>query len=139
MDGLFKRNIVRGDISCVLCAEGDETAEHLFTSYRVASTLWPIISLWCKISVILAFSVKDLLETHESIGLKGKKKEVIQGIIRIGCWSIWKARNEAKFNNKETKIEGIIREIMTVGFIWLSSRSKDIDVRWEEWCKSVYM
>ncbi|XP_021974957.1 uncharacterized protein LOC110870066 [Helianthus annuus] len=122
MDALKRRNIDRGDSNCVLCGEGEESMEHLFTSCCFAAMLCPIISLWCKILNIFAFSVNDLLDTHEHIGLKGIKKEVVQGIIRIGCWSIWKARNEARFNNKIIKLEGIIREIKTVGFLWFNSR-----------------
>ncbi|XP_022041861.1 uncharacterized protein LOC110944507 [Helianthus annuus] len=113
-DALKKRNIDRGDQVCVLCDEEDETVEHLFTSCYIALTLWSIVSMWCKIPLILAFSVRDLLESHENIGLKGKKKEVIQGIVRVGCWSNWKARNEARFNNKPAKLEGIIREIKSI-------------------------
>ncbi|XP_022019760.1 uncharacterized protein LOC110919816 [Helianthus annuus] len=139
MDALKKRNIDRGDQTCVLCGEVDETVEHLFTSCNIASTVWSIVSMWCKIPMIWAFSVRDLLESHENIDLKGKKKQVIQGIIRIGCWSIWKARNESRFNNNPVKLEVIIREIKSVGFLWLNSRSKDSAVKWEEWCNFVNM
>ncbi|KAJ0896018.1 putative reverse transcriptase zinc-binding domain-containing protein [Helianthus annuus] len=136
---LKRRNIDRGDPSCVLCGEGEELVEHLFTSCSIVSMLWPIISMWCKIPNILTFSVKDLPESHEHVGLKGNKKMVVQGIIKIGCWSIWKAMNDARFNNKVVKLEGIIREIKTVGFLWLNSRSKNIEISWEEWCKFVNM
>ncbi|KAJ0935989.1 putative reverse transcriptase zinc-binding domain-containing protein [Helianthus annuus] len=108
MDALKKRNIDRGDKVCVHCGEEDETVEHLFTSCYIALTIWSMVSMWCKIPLILAFLVRDLLESHENIGLKGKKKEVIQGIIRIGCWSIWKARNEARFNNNPANWRGLL-------------------------------
>ncbi|MFS7974589.1 putative reverse transcriptase zinc-binding domain-containing protein [Helianthus anomalus] len=109
MDSLMKRNIVRGNQNCVFCLEAEETSVHLFTSCNLSSTVWSLVSLWCKIPFIWAFSVKDLLESHDFIGLSGKKKDMVQGIIRIGCWSIWKARNEVRFNNKNVKLEDIIR------------------------------
>ncbi|KAF5812274.1 putative RNA-directed DNA polymerase [Helianthus annuus] len=139
MDALRKRNIELGNQSCVLCGEEDESVSHLFTSCYLASSLWSIVSSWCKIPPIMAFSVKDLLETHENIGLKGRKKEVIQGIIRIGCWCIWKARNDARFNYISVNLAGIITELKSVGLFWLNSRSKNYNVSWREWCSFVNM
>ncbi|XP_022004462.1 uncharacterized protein LOC110902028 [Helianthus annuus] len=139
MDALKKRNIDKGDGTCVLCGDQDESVEHLFTACGVASTIWSVVSLWCKIPHILAFSVKDLLEAHEVGSLKGRKKDLIQGIVRIGCWCIWKARNEVKFNNKEVKIEGIVRELKSLGFFWYNARSRGNEVSWSEWRKFVNM
>ncbi|KAJ0878040.1 putative reverse transcriptase zinc-binding domain-containing protein [Helianthus annuus] len=139
MDALKSRNIDRGDQTCVLCGECDETAEHLFSSCSFSSTVWALISLWCKIPCIWAFSVKDLLESHEFAGISGRKKDIIQGVIRIGCWVIWKSRNEARFNNKPVKMEEVIREIKSFGFFWFNARSKDIEINWLDWCNFVNM
>ncbi|MFS8028122.1 hypothetical protein Hanom_Chr16g01506751 [Helianthus anomalus] len=117
----------------------DETVDHIFISCGFTSTIWALVSLWCKIPDIFAFSIKDLLELHEDIGITGRKKAVIQGIIRIGCWCIWKARNDYKFNNKEIKVEGIMRDIKTLGFFWFNSRSKGSVVSWDDWRSFVNM
>ncbi|XP_021995203.1 uncharacterized protein LOC110892342 [Helianthus annuus] len=139
MDTLKKRNIDRGDQTCVLCGDCDETVEHLFTSCSLSSMVWSIISSWCKIPVIWAFSVKDLLESHEFSGLNGKKKEIVQGIIIFGCWSIWKARNDFRFNDKPVKLEDIIRDIKSYGFFWFNARVKDNKIKWKDWCSFVNM
>ncbi|PWA83317.1 RNA-directed DNA polymerase, eukaryota [Artemisia annua] len=97
---LLKRHVLVADIGCQICGHGDESIEHLFTSCLVASVLWQGISQWCKVPNIYAFSFGDLLELHNFVGLKGIAKEVFHGIIMIGCWSLWKARNELRFSNK---------------------------------------
>ncbi|XP_022032560.1 uncharacterized protein LOC110933656 [Helianthus annuus] len=66
---LQRRNIIEG-CACSLCEDGpdgDETTEHLFTACGIAAGVWNCISSWCGISIIYAFSVKDLLELHNNI------------------------------------------------------------------------
>ncbi|KAJ0468126.1 hypothetical protein HanIR_Chr14g0692961 [Helianthus annuus] len=65
---------------------------------------------------IYAFSFRDLLEQHNIVGFLDLRKEAVQGIIMIGCWSIWKARNEFKFSDRPVKIENINNEMKALGF-----------------------
>ncbi|KAJ0565135.1 hypothetical protein HanIR_Chr06g0259261 [Helianthus annuus] len=56
---LRKRNIEISD------RIGEEMVDHLFTGCVVASVLWQTICVWCKISNLLLFSFRDILEAHE--------------------------------------------------------------------------
>ncbi|KAM0019452.1 putative RNA-directed DNA polymerase [Helianthus debilis subsp. tardiflorus] len=116
LTSLKKRNIGTDNLSCCLCGEEDETADHLFTTCCFASMVWSFVCSWSKSQNFIRFFFKDLLEAHNYVGLIDQKKEVLKGIIRIGCWCIWKARNEAKFNNTQVKLERIISEIRSLGF-----------------------
>ncbi|XP_022019826.1 uncharacterized protein LOC110919886 [Helianthus annuus] len=116
MDALQRRNIPGIDPRCVMCGEEDESAEHLFSSCCVAAVIWQQVSRWCNIPNLLVFLVKDLLVAHDFCGLNGGKKEVVKGVIRVACWSFWRARNEAKFNRKTISIGGILSEIKS-GFV----------------------
>ncbi|PWA39632.1 reverse transcriptase zinc-binding domain-containing protein [Artemisia annua] len=113
---LLKRHVPIADIGCQICGYGDESIEHLFFSCLVASVVWQGISQWCKGPNIFAFSFGDLLELHNFVGLKGIAKEVFQGIIRIGCWSLWKARNELRFSNKAVRPSDILSEVKSFVF-----------------------
>ncbi|KAF5807675.1 putative RNA-directed DNA polymerase [Helianthus annuus] len=139
MDALQKRNIPGIDMRCVMCGDEDESAEHLFTSCCVATVIWQQVCRWCNIPNMVVFSIKDLLEAHDFCGLNSGKKEVVKGVIRVACWSIWRARNEMIFSSKPISIGGIISEIKSVGFLWLHSRSKSLKVSWDNWCKFVIM
>ncbi|XP_022014129.1 uncharacterized protein LOC110913614 [Helianthus annuus] len=123
-EGLKRRNIQIADDACLLCNENDEFAVHIFTACHVATVVWEGISKWCKIPNIIAFSVKDLLGIHKEITSSERKKEAVQDILSIVCWSIWRARNSSKFANIPARIENILSEVKSFGFLWFSSRSK---------------
>ena len=71
------------------------------------------------------------------MGLRGKAKKVFQGIIFLSCWVIWRARNKLKFEGKNVKIEEIISEIKSIGFLWVRARAKFSSLSWSDWCKYV--
>ena len=116
---LRHRNIPIADVSCVLCGSADESVDHLFTGCIIATRLWHHISSWCKVQNIFAFSFKDLLDVHNFVGLSGRAREIFYGIIIIGCWCIWKARNLLKFQSKKARLEDIIGEVKVLGFFGL--------------------
>ena len=136
---LSHRNIHVVDISCPFCGEADETVDHLFSGCIIASVLWQHISSWCKIQNLFAFSFRDLLDAHNYVGLAGKAKDILYGIIIIGCWSIWKARNNLKFQQKKAKMEDIFGEVKVLGFLWAKNRAKLASLTWENWCKFIIM
>ncbi|XP_021980772.1 uncharacterized protein LOC110876923 [Helianthus annuus] len=138
-EALKIQNISLDDENCKLCSEGLETVEHIFTNCFVANLVWNHLSRWCKIAPLFFFEFKDLLYVHEHVGFSGLKKDILRGLIRIGCWCIWKARNEATFNNKEIKIEDIISNVKALGFLWSNSRLKGFSISWQDWCKFVIM
>ncbi|KAJ0917333.1 putative reverse transcriptase zinc-binding domain-containing protein [Helianthus annuus] len=133
LDALSKRNCFNGDERCILCNDGLESADHLFRSCIVASEVWFLISKWCNISPISAFSLKDLLEVHEFSGLGAKAKIILKGIIMVGWWCIWLARNNRRFSNKLRSAASIVHDIKSLGFLWYRNRSKCRDITWEDW------
>ncbi|KAF5807493.1 putative reverse transcriptase zinc-binding domain-containing protein [Helianthus annuus] len=84
VDALVKRNFYNGSDLCSLCEDDAESAKHIFYSCSVALSLWYLISRWCRINPIYAFSIRDL-SIHEYSGLEKNAKEVLQGIIMMGC------------------------------------------------------
>ncbi|XP_022007977.1 uncharacterized protein LOC110907284 [Helianthus annuus] len=99
VDNLRRRNIEVQDASCVLCNDGEDSVFHIFSSCYVG--------------------FKDVALIHEFVGLKGAQKEAFKGVTRIGVWCIWKARNKARFENKEVRIEEIINEVKALGSVVL--------------------
>ncbi|KAJ0509917.1 putative reverse transcriptase zinc-binding domain-containing protein [Helianthus annuus] len=137
--GLKRRNIQTTEEACLLCNENDESAVHIFTACHVATVVWEGISKWCKIPNIIAFSVKDILGIHKEVTGSERKKEALQGILSIVCWSIWRARSSSKFANTPVRIKNIMSEVKSLGFLWFSSRSKHKEAEWKEWCSFVNM
>nr|XP_043620353.1 uncharacterized protein LOC122592223 [Erigeron canadensis] len=105
---LQARNCFFDNPECVFCGEGIEKVEHIFYECIIAARVWQYISDWCKSPPFFIFSVKDLLKYHEIKGKSKLEKMVIKGIIMTSCWSIWKARNEIKFEMIKRDATGII-------------------------------
>ncbi|KAJ0557102.1 putative reverse transcriptase zinc-binding domain-containing protein [Helianthus annuus] len=133
-DALIKRNSFNGDALCPLCEDSEESAEHLFCSCLVASSVWYLISKWCKISPIFAFSIRDLTFIHAHVGLERNAREALQGIVIVACWCVLKARNERRFNNNRKEILDIFQDVKVLGFLWYRNRSSNKSIRWNDWC-----
>ncbi|KAJ0581748.1 putative reverse transcriptase zinc-binding domain-containing protein [Helianthus annuus] len=138
-EALLHRNVGIGDSTCPMCSTEVETADHMFIVCFIASMVWNGVSNWCKIPYIFAFSIQDLLSVYKGLSVSERKKDAVQGIIMIACWSLWRARNNVKFSNDPVRIEGIISEIKALSFLWFSNRSKHKGVAWKDWCSFVNM
>ncbi|XP_076936225.1 uncharacterized protein LOC143603273 [Bidens hawaiensis] len=132
---LVRRNVPITNDLCVFCELGNESADHINTGCMVAAIVWDHVSKWCRVPPIYGFSVRDLLELHKSCKLGLVEKEAFHGIVIIVCWRVWKARNEKVFEGKDIKIEDIIGDIKSLGFLWFKYRSKNRSLDWSSWCK----
>ncbi|KAJ0496603.1 hypothetical protein HanHA89_Chr13g0501731 [Helianthus annuus] len=90
---------------------------------------------WCSPPFLVFFSIRDVVKWHNHNRLGAREKEVMQGIVIIACWRIWKARNDKVYNGKDCKIEEIIGDIKALGFLWYAHRSKFKFTEWLKWCK----
>ncbi|XP_022041729.2 uncharacterized protein LOC110944375 [Helianthus annuus] len=139
-EALLKRNILIEESECPFCGAEVESSEHLFISCSTAAFVWQGVSSWCKIPNIFAFSISDLLSVFKSLRMsEKKKKEAIQCVIMIACWSLWRARNNVRFLNSPVKIDGILSEVKALGYLWFSHRSRFKGIEWREWCSFINM
>ncbi|XP_022023492.1 uncharacterized protein LOC110923737 [Helianthus annuus] len=105
LTALRDRNCWGRYVKCCLCEDGDETAEHLLCSCRVASTVCYHISQWCKVSPCILFSAKDIVIASEFCNLDREVKEDLHGIMFVTSWFIWLARNNKRFSETQVKPE----------------------------------
>ncbi|XP_076939451.1 uncharacterized protein LOC143608187, partial [Bidens hawaiensis] len=63
----------------------------------LAQDVWQIVSMWCGLPSVYAFSVRDLLDLHRYAGFGRKKAKVFYAVCLVTLWSIWKAMNELVF------------------------------------------
>ncbi|KAJ0493887.1 hypothetical protein HanIR_Chr12g0591161 [Helianthus annuus] len=113
-----------------MCGDVGESVNHLFISCSVANIIWMQVSEWCKIDLILAFSYRDLIEIHRSITEVKSKKKIVQAIILISCWSIWKMRNEVTFSQKMVSLSRLLAEIKLLSSLWVKKRMKAKEQDW---------
>ncbi|KAJ0466675.1 hypothetical protein HanIR_Chr14g0674811 [Helianthus annuus] len=84
---------------------------------------------------MFAFGFKDVLEHANFCKLRKEESLIVKGLILLGCWCIWKARNEVVFSNGRGRSEDILGDIKSLGFLWLKNRSRHKNLDRIEWCK----
>ncbi|MFS7940291.1 putative reverse transcriptase zinc-binding domain-containing protein [Helianthus anomalus] len=139
VEALRIRHIEVQEDSCAFCNDGIDSVAHIFSSCYAASVVWNQISSWCKVQNLFFFGFEDISMIHEFVGFSGAKKEAFKGIVRIAAWCLWKARNKARFEQKEIRIGEIVNKVKALGFLWFKYRSRFGNIVWDDWCKFVIM
>ncbi|KAJ0911011.1 putative RNA-directed DNA polymerase [Helianthus annuus] len=131
---LARRNITMDSVTCPLCCERDETAEHIFGSCYVSSVIWHLVSRWLSIPPIYAFTISDLLQVHKHSTKTSRTKNMIHAIILTTCWHLWNLRNEVIFSGRRVDISRLLADIKAKSFLWIKHRAKISDLEWAKWC-----
>ncbi|XP_022014519.1 uncharacterized protein LOC110914015 [Helianthus annuus] len=134
-DALAARNIHIDSQLCPFCDEVTETLDHLFSACRFGNEVWAGVSSWLKIPPIFAFGYKDILLFHRSLRTSKRGSKLIQAILLISCWMIWKARNKLIFEKSKSSANGVIGEIKAVGFLWIKHRAKSLGINEINWSR----
>ncbi|GJR09816.1 hypothetical protein Tco_0792468 [Tanacetum coccineum] len=59
-----------------------------------------------------------------SLSLSSRRKQILEGIIYIGWWSIWNFRNQVVFGSTIPSKASLFDDIMWYEALWLSSRDR---------------
>lgn len=132
-DLLMQRGLHIADPDCVFCGDSVESLDHLMTGCRITRELWDKIEEWCKFKPMIIFSVKDLIFYHISLNGSKARKNIIQSVIMVACWVIWKARNGMIFNGSKVNVGGMLKEIKSMGFLWIKNRFSKWSLEEHKW------
>ncbi|XP_076948891.1 G-type lectin S-receptor-like serine/threonine-protein kinase At1g67520 [Bidens hawaiensis] len=116
---LVKRGIMVTSAVCPICEEEVESVEHLMISCQFAQDVWSVISSWCKVPPIFAFSVKDLLELHRFTHLPKRKAKAFYSVCLTTLWCLWRARSALIFEGKVANLCNVVGEIKALSFLWI--------------------
>ncbi|XP_076887303.1 uncharacterized protein LOC143537409 [Bidens hawaiensis] len=98
LDALARRNISINSLVCPACGSEEESVDHVFISCVIAQKVWCLISQWCKVPSIYAFSVRDLVELHLYSLFPKDKAKALHAVCLVTMWCLWKKRNELIHN-----------------------------------------
>ncbi|MFS7968866.1 putative reverse transcriptase zinc-binding domain-containing protein [Helianthus anomalus] len=136
---LSRRGVAVQSLECPICGEYNETSEHLLVSCGFAQTVWSVVYQWCKAQPVLAFSLKDILDSHEEFDGSAKKKKAYHAVCLVTFWSLWNNRSELMFLGTRKSITSTVEEIKTKSFLWIKHRSKEVSMTWDQWqCFDVF-
>ncbi|KAJ0601850.1 putative RNA-directed DNA polymerase [Helianthus annuus] len=133
-EALARRNVQIACTDCVFCEEAVESSDHLFAACRFVQGIWEEVFNWCRIPTPFFFCAKDVLQLHNFCRGSRRWKAVVYTVVQTAVWCIWRARNEAIFNNKRVAAANMVEEIKVLCFLWLKHRAKATSLTWENWC-----
>lgn len=133
-DQLQRRSIPMDSTTCHMCKNHDETADHLFLHCPFADALWKNILSWCNLAISKPPSRRELFIFQKTLPIGKRMCKLLNLIIMAYCWIIWKLRNESLFSNKNPSLRFATKELKTLSFLWLSTRSSKYKLTWSQWC-----
>ncbi|KAJ0609369.1 putative reverse transcriptase zinc-binding domain-containing protein [Helianthus annuus] len=130
-DALERRGVTVQSTECIICREYPETSDHLLVSCGYAQIVWQALFQWCKTHPILAFSLRDILDSYKQLDGSKERRKAFHAVCLVTVWSIWNMRNELMFRGKDKSVNNIVEEIKTKSFLWIKNRSKNLELTLE--------
>ncbi|MCH85588.1 hypothetical protein A2U01_0006436, partial [Trifolium medium] len=113
----------------------EESVSHLFFECPIFAGVWYSICNWMKISSALQNGCVAQLEQFEGLIGSGRAFTNRVSVIWFACmWSIWKARNDKVFNNKDICLDSIVESVKRCSWNWLNIKSHSIDYSISQCC-----
>ncbi|GKC90419.1 RNA-directed DNA polymerase, eukaryota, partial [Tanacetum coccineum] len=131
---LSLRGVDINSILCPVCHMAEESSSHLFFSCNVARLLFQKITRWWDLDVVDLFSYEDWIFWLSPLRLSKGAKSILEGVIYVSWWAIWKYRNQVIFGSSPPRLHLIFDEIVLMSFTWCSNRSNG-SFDWNIWLK----
>ncbi|XP_057774910.1 uncharacterized protein LOC130993891 [Salvia miltiorrhiza] len=140
-DNLVKRNvpIEIEERWCNACVGYEETVEHFLLHCPKVELVWDQIQQWLNIKTVRP---RGLLDHFMSFiyGGRGKKNRKFLQALWVGTiWSVWKGRNDSRFDGKVWDAHKLVLEIK--GRMWSWNKTFQIvesSVPFSMWCSREY-
>nr|XP_043616004.1 uncharacterized protein LOC122587915 [Erigeron canadensis] len=130
---LFGRGTVDvSTVRCNLCNNGIDDTSHVFRDCLFTNTIRRRLSDWIQYS-IPDVNPSELVDWYKSLQVTNPKRDMIEAILFVGWWHIWKERNNALHNGKHATLIDTFNSIMSLGSLWMSSRDKKRNYDWNNW------
>ncbi|KAL4561275.1 hypothetical protein LXL04_033439 [Taraxacum kok-saghyz] len=131
--GLASRGVHIPSSNCVFCKVEEESELHLFLQCAWVKEIWASIALWCELDFAGIDSLGQVLKLFHTLLQSPVQKKVTNTITLATFWFIWKARNDAIFNNKKAASCMVVEEVKSNTFLWIKNRGK-VSLSWDSWC-----
>ncbi|XP_022021317.1 uncharacterized protein LOC110921327 [Helianthus annuus] len=134
-EALLRRNFHITSSECVFLEETVESGDHLFAACSFTQEIWEELLRWCRIATPFFFCVRGVLDLHTHCRGSRRWQKIVDSVVQMVIWCIWRMRNDAVFNNKRAAVKNVVEKIKVLSFLWLKHRAKALTLTWEDWCR----
>ncbi|GKE26097.1 RNA-directed DNA polymerase, eukaryota, reverse transcriptase zinc-binding domain protein [Tanacetum coccineum] len=121
---LSKRGLDINSILCPICENHAESSSHLFFACSMARDIFRNIASWWDVKSPHVSSFEEWEMWTSSLTLFSRRKQILEGIIYIGWWSIWNFRNQVVFGSTIPSKASLFDDIVARSFQWCKHRGK---------------
>ena len=129
---LFGRGVDVNFFSCKLCSSGIDVTSHLFTNCDITKATRSLINDWIHLS-IPEMAPNNLITWVKALNINGVSRKILESIIYIWWWHLWKERNNVVHNGSHDDVSKIFNSIVATAFLWISNRDRKHDYGWIDW------
>ncbi|GKV26407.1 hypothetical protein SLEP1_g35721 [Rubroshorea leprosula] len=135
---LLRRGVIKDatEAKCALCNEEEEDSTYLFLNCKIARWVWMACSKWWGTNITVN---RDCWNTFQLIGKGTKGSNIREGMDcmwKTVVWSVWIARNQKIFHNKEDKEinPGKLFELIQMrSFLWIKAKKDRYAFNLTDW------
>ncbi|GKU91337.1 hypothetical protein SLEP1_g5224 [Rubroshorea leprosula] len=131
---LIKRNITKNgeEDKCGLCKKYSEDTNHLMLECDFVYSLWMKCAKWWGVSHVMHQDCKAAFDQHSGVTNARTSWLVIWFAV---TWTIWVARNDAIFNDKQANVEDGLELVRRRSYLWISGNKSDWNFSFTNWCQ----
>ncbi|MCH79404.1 LINE-1 reverse transcriptase like [Trifolium medium] len=135
-DNLLRCGVLRAEDSrgCVFCTGTVESSTHLFLHCDFSYRIWVEIFRWLGVVFVMPSNLFTMFEYLSGIARNKKIRKGYRLVWHSSLWLIWKARNDAIFNNLFKDPTDIAEDIKVLTWKWSAHRLKTTPCLFYEWC-----
>ncbi|KAK2421555.1 cyanogenic beta-glucosidase [Trifolium repens] len=117
---LSRRGVIKPPESkdCAFCRLVEEKSQHLLLQCDFASGVWYAIFNWLGFVYISPPNLLISFAAMSGLGVSKRRKKGLMLLWQVVLWSIWKARNDRLFNNKEASVNEVVDSIKHISWKW---------------------
>ncbi|XP_071694261.1 uncharacterized protein [Rutidosis leptorrhynchoides] len=130
---LDKRGIDIHSVRCPLCDGDVESIDHIFIVCKQARDLWDRVAKWWILGHLAINNLSDFLKDVGNASMSRLGKQILQAVIWVCAFLIWKNRNIMVFHGKYWSTSVALNEVQIKSFEWISSRIKGKKLDWLVW------
>ncbi|XP_057795794.1 uncharacterized protein LOC131011909 [Salvia miltiorrhiza] len=140
-DNLIKRNVMIPveEQWCNACVLREETVDHSLLHCPKVDCVWDQIHQWIGIETVKPQRVEEHFQSFIGGG-RGKRNRNFLKALWIGTvWTVWKYRNESRFENKTWEASNVVKDIK--GRLWSWNKIFHVvesNVSFSLWCSKEY-